>query len=109
MGSSDFTITCVADVTQDNVGSFNVTIQDHDSSTNVILTSRVFNVPMVGQYPVNYTFSQLNPSDTATYSCVLELMFPAMIELNVTSEYTYIYTCIYYSGILLQSPSAVSQ
>ena len=71
MGSSDFTITCVADVTQDNVGSFNVTIQDHDSSTNVILTSRVFNVPMVGQYPVNYTFSQLNPSDTATYSCVL--------------------------------------
>ena len=71
VGSSDFTITCVANVTQDNVNSFNVTIQDH-STTNVILTSRVFNVPMaVRQYPVNYTFSQLNPSDTGTYSCVL--------------------------------------
>ena len=68
VGSGDFTITCVAGVTQNNVNSLNVTIQD---PSNVILTSRIFNAPMAGQYSVNYTFSQLNLSDAGTYTCVL--------------------------------------
>ena len=67
-GSDDFTITCVAGVTMNGTDSLNVTIRD---SFNMILASDIFSAPMAGQYSVNYTFSQLSPSDAGTYTCVL--------------------------------------
>ena len=67
------------------------------------------------------TFNPLSTSDGAKYECMITVMvmggnpstytFPAMIDLNVTSEYCSIYILMYLLliFILLQSPSAVSQ
>ena len=69
VGSGNFTITCVGDVTQNGVESLNVTIQD---PSNIVLASMVYNMPMTGEsYPVNYTFSPLSFSDAGAYTCAL--------------------------------------
>ena len=54
------------------------------------------------------TFNPLSTSDGAKYECMITVMamggnpstytFSAMIDLNVTSEYCSIYSCIYYSS-----------
>ena len=86
MGSGNFTITCVGDVTQNGVESLNVTIQD---PSNMVLASMVYNMPMTGEsYPVSYTFNLLGLSDTGAYTCALAatLNTIANADQNLTIE-----------------------
>ena len=71
MGFINYTITCVASVTQDGADTLNLTIQD---SSDMNLASRLHSAPTTGAfYSVNYSISRLNHSDADRYTCIVVL------------------------------------